>query len=512
MDDCETRKLILRLQMEDLAAIWPSHTTSTDDAANLDANLSLRLYRQELRAAEQQIDDRRSARAVAQDGLRQRDAVRADCEAARRPSSKHNSDGPASRLVGDGHLAPTYHSTFRNDLCEAAAQASSQPVHFSGQPSEPWPSSPFSHGNPLSSTSSKRSADHLDSTDKLPSQRQRLTKALPAAGLSGSFSDFLSQRTHPESTHGTPALPHESVQSLTLPPLASLNRKRPAKHEDGVTPSMKKQETLPVNSSTVPGSVSARSRLDNLARPNSGSVFDSSKKSSHKATEASRLNQTTGKKRGSTLKSANARDGRTPSTKAPTKPGPQKLSLSKQHTAPASLPTPKPVQTHKVECIACGEAVLHSKSHSNSCSHAYCSDCISTLFMKAVHDDSLWPPQCCESDMPIAKIEHLLPIDLIPSVLARQAEMSVPIVDRTYCVSCSAFVPHDSVQQGTAVCHKCRTSTCTTCKRKAHFGSCQNGVDQGLKKLEALAKKEGWQKCSNCLMIVQNHIGCNHMT
>jgi methionyl-tRNA synthetase len=114
--------------------------------------------------------------------------------------------------------------------------------------------------------------------------------------------------------------------------------------------------------------------------------------------------------------------------------------------------------------------------------------------------------------MPIAKIRHLLPNDLIPSVMARQVEMSIPIIERTYCVSCSAFLPHDSTQEGTAVCHKCRTSTCTTCKEKAHSGSCHNNVDQGLKKFEALAKKEGWQKCSKCLMMVQKHVGCNHMT
>jgi hypothetical protein len=51
MDDDETRKLILRLQMENLATIWASSTPTNDDA-ELDTDVSLRLYRQQLRTAQ----------------------------------------------------------------------------------------------------------------------------------------------------------------------------------------------------------------------------------------------------------------------------------------------------------------------------------------------------------------------------------------------------------------------------------------------------------------------------
>jgi hypothetical protein len=83
-EDDATRKMILRVQMEDLASIWTLSASSAIDDAELDADVALRLYRQELRAAEQQNDDKGSAQAVAQDELRQRDAVLADREAARR--------------------------------------------------------------------------------------------------------------------------------------------------------------------------------------------------------------------------------------------------------------------------------------------------------------------------------------------------------------------------------------------------------------------------------------------
>lgn len=52
MDDDETRRLILRLQMEDLASIWASSTASSNDGTELDADVSLRLYRHELRTAD----------------------------------------------------------------------------------------------------------------------------------------------------------------------------------------------------------------------------------------------------------------------------------------------------------------------------------------------------------------------------------------------------------------------------------------------------------------------------
>ena len=114
--------------------------------------------------------------------------------------------------------------------------------------------------------------------------------------------------------------------------------------------------------------------------------------------------------------------------------------------------------------------------------------------------------------MPIEDVEHLLREDLIPFVKARQIEMSVPTMNRTYCVTCSAFIPQDHIHETKATCHGCSSSTCTECKEKAHIGDCQNKLEQDTKDLEALAEQKGWKKCSKCLMFVEHHFGCNHMT
>jgi RNase P subunit RPR2 len=130
----------------------------------------------------------------------------------------------------------------------------------------------------------------------------------------------------------------------------------------------------------------------------------------------------------------------------------------------------------------------------------------------AVHNDALWPPQCCKAVTPIEDIEHLPHEDMIHLVKAKQVEMSIPILKRVYCVNCSTFIPQKQIDETKATCHECSSSTCTECKEEVHIGGCQNKFEQDIKDLEALAEEEGWKKCSNCLMFVQNILSCNHIT
>jgi hypothetical protein len=193
------------------------------------------------------------------------------------------------------------------------------------------------------------------------------------------------------------------------------------------------------------------------------------------------------------------------------KPEPQELPASKQPVTPGQQLPVEQVQSSTAECVACCTDVPRVKSHSDSCGHSWCSKCVNRMFRRAVYDNSLWPPQCCKVEMPIEKMEQFLTGDLIPSVKVRQVEMSVPILERIYCANCTAFIPHEGIHEGTASCHKCWRSTCTTCKEKAHVGDCQYRFEQGLKDLETLAEKEGWKKCSTCLMIIDNNGGCSRM-
>jgi hypothetical protein len=186
MEDDDTRKLILRLQMEDLASIWATSTTSNDDATEFDADVSLRLYRQELRTAEQQIEDEHSAQAAAQNEHRQRDAILADREAARRLFLELNPNEPLPEFVGDEQLAITESSTSDNALLKFAASPASKASHLSEQPVVPYSSSPCSQRTSLLLTNSKRSADQLDSSEEPPLKKQATENTTLAANLDGS--------------------------------------------------------------------------------------------------------------------------------------------------------------------------------------------------------------------------------------------------------------------------------------------------------------------------------------
>jgi hypothetical protein len=147
---------------------------------NLMQDISLRLYRQEPRTAEQQIEDRCSARAVAQDERRQGDAIQADHEAARRLFLELNPNEPLPELVGDGQLALTAPSTSGNAPLDSETSPSPGPTRSSEQPILPSSSSTFSQRPTLSSTSVKRPANHLDNVDE-PSLGKQASKNADSA-------------------------------------------------------------------------------------------------------------------------------------------------------------------------------------------------------------------------------------------------------------------------------------------------------------------------------------------
>jgi hypothetical protein len=520
MNEDETRKLILSLQMEDLATIWASSTPTNDDA-ELDTDVSLRLYRQELRIAEQHIEDRHSAQTVAQDELRQRDAIQADREAARRLFLELNPNEPLPELVGDSELALTASSTSENVSLDAETSPSPGPTRSPEQSALPSSSSPFSQRPTLSSVGVKRSASHLDTFGEPTSKKQATEGISPALDLTGARSGFSSQRSHLESTHGTPAPPDAPVKVPDFPASTSAGYKRPAEDDAVTTPSAKRQKSFFFQEPTqsTAGSASAVSEPVIASEWSVPSTFELFGNPSRKIAEAPRLDQAAAPTRGLTSRSSfpveiERSNGPDASTEDPEKPETRKVPASRQPVAPGQQLAVEQVQSAEAECVACYKDLSRVKSHRNSCGHLYCKKCVNRLFRKAVHDESLWPPQCCKAEMAIEDVEHLLREDLVPSVKARQVEMSVPVPNRTYCVSCSEFIPLERIHGRSALCYKCWDSTCSECKAIAHVGDCQNKLEQDkdIMVLEALAEQEGWKKCSTCKMIIEHNTGCNHMT
>jgi len=503
-DDGETHKLILRLQMEDLAAIWASSTTHTDDTTALDADVSLRLYRQELRTAEQQIEDRCAAQTAARDVLRQRDAILADRETARRLFVELNPNQPLPEVVSGSQLTNTKSSIDINASLKAEGSPAPMTPLVSNELSAPASSSPFSQRSSLSSIGLKRSADHLNTIDGPPLKKQAVENISFAAN-----SDI-------------------PAQTFASPASAPASLKRPGQCNDDLAPPAKRYKpspplnNLPSVSGTTQSSAeeqesSAVSGAANSSHMSDSLVFGSFGGPLPNVKDTSCSRQFASPRRGSSSRfsftpRADRRNNRALNTAESENLEPQKLPVSRQPATPNNLPVVELVQSPEVECIVCFNEVPCIESHSNPCGHAYCSKCINWLLKKAVHDDSLWPPQCCKVEMPIEGIEHLLRKELVPLVKARKVEMSVPILERTYCVGCSAFIPGERIHEKLAKCFQCGTSTCSSCKERSHVGNCQNEFDQDTKDLEALAKEKGWKKCSTCLMFVEHRFGCNHMT
>ncbi|KAG9522308.1 hypothetical protein KCV07_g3105, partial [Aureobasidium melanogenum] len=525
MDDDETRRLILRLQMEDFASIWASSTTSTDDGTELDADVSLRLYRHELRTADQQIDDGVSARAAAQDELRQRDAIRADREEARRLFQELNPDEPLPEPSEPDQLLLTDHSISSNAPVKDETSSELGPLQSSEQPD--MRASPSLSPGPVTASTSgvKRSADHLDTMFERPSKKQANEHIDRAASPNDSPCILGSERTQLGAVHGAITNSDVPPQSSTLAPLTFGSLKRPAE-ADGITPSPpKRQETLsktspfvfipshnPARETTTPVASGPTDppRVEDLTAAMFGQP-------SPAVTDIPRLGRGSSVRRGSGSRhfyppGPNRKSQRTVGAATADAPTSQAIPASRQPITPGQQLVVEPVQSAKVECVACLKEVPRIETYSNSCGHPYCRNCVNRLFKKAARDESLWPPQCCQAEFSIKDVKSLLREGLIPVIEARQVEMSVPILDRIYCVGCSTFIPEDFIQEDDATCPVCMMIMCTECKEEAHVGGCQNKLEQETKDLEALAQKEGWKKCSKCLMIVEHNTGCNHMT
>ncbi|KAH0160733.1 hypothetical protein KCU67_g6615, partial [Aureobasidium melanogenum] len=429
-------RLILRLQMEDLASIWASSTTSTDDGTELDADVSLRLYRHELRTADQQIDDGVSARAAAQDELRQRDAIRADREEARRLFQELNPDEPLPEPREPDQLLLTDHLDSYDAPVKDETSSVPGPLQCSDQPR------PAQDDDSVFSPAKKQDVLNRSSPLTFGTIQSAIGTSAPSPALSGPF--IASQGDNPSE----PILSGKSSARPSEVPRfcfsASLRHRFTS-----ATPSGIGQDTAPSRTASTAGSEALVS---------------------------------------------------------------QTLAASNQPVAPGQQSSSEPGQTSEIECLACCTDVVRTEAYINTCGHPYCRKCVNRLFKTAVRDESLWPPQCCKAEMSIKTIEHLLREDLIPLVKVRQVEMSTHISDRTYCATCTTFIPENKIREKTGTCSKCWTSTCTECKEKDHIGDCQIKLQQDIKDLELLAEKNGWKKCSNCLMLVEHNTGCNHMT
>ncbi|KAI1661645.1 IBR finger domain-containing protein [Daldinia decipiens] len=164
----------------------------------------------------------------------------------------------------------------------------------------------------------------------------------------------------------------------------------------------------------------------------------------------------------------------------------------------------------ELDCLACGEKYIYLDVMRAPCGHLYCRECLAQLFRSAMSDESLFPPRCCQQNIPLRGLVFSLPKELIREFRAKEVEFSTP--RRTYChqPECSAFIPPKNHVGDIAICMDCGVQTCITCKGPSHNGDCPD--DKDLQEVLELAQEHGWQQCYNCLSLIELSDGCYHMT
>ncbi|RMZ89571.1 hypothetical protein DV736_g3185, partial [Chaetothyriales sp. CBS 134916] len=145
-------------------------------------------------------------------------------------------------------------------------------------------------------------------------------------------------------------------------------------------------------------------------------------------------------------------------------------------------------------CEACRETKKYFDLIQAPCRHEYCIDCIQDLFNSSMTDESLFPPKCCRTPIPLKSVEIFIPKQLKQTFEEKKVEFGTP--NRTYCShpTCSVFIKATNIVDDVAVCPRCLTETCTLCKAAAHSGTdCPN--DPNMQAVVDLARESGWQRC-----------------
>ncbi|KAK7559004.1 hypothetical protein IWX48DRAFT_670636 [Phyllosticta citricarpa] len=188
-----------------------------------------------------------------------------------------------------------------------------------------------------------------------------------------------------------------------------------------------------------------------------------------------------------------------------------KAGGSSRHGAPTAITRESKEPSLYRQCAACLEEKRYYECARAPCDHNYCADCIDHLFLDAVKDESLYPPRCCRTEIPLSSVRNFLSLRTESDFMKKAPEWEAK--DRTYCARpvCSAWIPRHRIQSDIGDCPSCRAKTCTICKAGAHDdGDCLE--DEATQQLLELAQENKWQRCYQCRRLVSLSAGCYHMT
>ncbi|XWS16087.1 hypothetical protein CRYUN_Cryun34aG0055600 [Craigia yunnanensis] len=211
-------------------------------------------------------------------------------------------------------------------------------------------------------------------------------------------------------------------------------------------------------------------------------------------------------------------------------------SRSMNTQASSSMPTHKPRKSAKKAgesspsyCEICVDRKeRHQMFTISSCSHSFCSDCIS-MYVKTRLEQNITiimcPGENCKFILELEACRPLLPkevINLWEDLLCE--ELLCATGGTLYCPfqDCSALLLNDNQAEviTETECPFCHRLFCAQCHVSWHPGiSCEeyqklNEDERGREDLmmRNLAKENKWRRCPSCHIIVERTEGCLHMT
>lgn len=168
-------------------------------------------------------------------------------------------------------------------------------------------------------------------------------------------------------------------------------------------------------------------------------------------------------------------------------------------------------ETQNIRCVACEDRhSLKKVFYPAPCGHNYCIACVEELHRSAMQDETLYPPRCCQQEMPWGSVRLIVDDELEADFEEKREELSTK--NRTYChkANCSAFISGVHIAGNIATCPECHDTTCAICKAASHAGDCP--ADEEIERTLNLAENQGWRRCGECRKVIELVLGCNHIT
>ncbi|KAJ5379254.1 hypothetical protein N7509_012373 [Penicillium cosmopolitanum] len=166
--------------------------------------------------------------------------------------------------------------------------------------------------------------------------------------------------------------------------------------------------------------------------------------------------------------------------------------------------------TPTTTCTACLDSFKEPETFAGKCGHAFCRECLKTMFLMSMQDEQLYPPRCCNEPVKPKSLLQILDFDQIRAFDEKVIEYAAK--DRLYCSepTCSKFISKTAIHQEIATCPACKTQTHELCRSPVHPGvDCP--MDQALQSLLEIAGKQKWKRCPRCKAMVSLSHGCAHI-